>query len=135
MNFDEALLPGELDTVANKVKEDLVDSSPVTPDPLKHKRLALINDKLKFDFLLVCLELNDLKCLLNDLNQINMLIVHGESCRFHFCKVKEIIYQVNESIGRKHSIIKVKLHLLTELKYLIALLQQKLGLFAAFFAL
>jgi len=77
VNFDEALLPGELDAVAYKVEEDLVDSSPVTPDPFKHKRLALINHKLKFDLLLICLKLDDLKCLLNCLNQINMLVVHS----------------------------------------------------------
>lgn len=80
VDSDEAISFCELDAVTDKIKKDLMDPSSVAPDLSEDKWFTCINHQLQFNLPLICRKLHNLESLLNDLNQVNIFIIHYKGC-------------------------------------------------------
>ena len=77
-NFDGSLLPSELDAVGYKVQDYLNESSPISIELLKDVWVSIVKFQQKSDVFTLSLVFNNLKDLLDDLADVEILVVQLE---------------------------------------------------------
>ena len=101
---DEPFLRSELEGVRNEVQQDLKDSALVHHSMLEHACARLVNRDEQLDLLFLRLEVNDIKCFLNALDNVGTLNVELECVVVELGQIKQVVDQVGHHHRREHRV-------------------------------